>query len=306
MLDELKSFVAVVDDASLTRAADRLCVSQSTVSKRIQRLEALLGTALFDRNSKPPKPTAVASRIYGQVVPLLRGFEQLFHLANEDAPPSGLLRFGFPQVVADMALPDAVTAMKAAFPALDVRWQTDWTTGLLRRLETGALDAAVLMLATGAPLPDELAARRMLTFNVVVVQSRDKPLVKGRMPIRSLADCEWILNPEGCGYRAALERAMAGAGAPLRLGVDTHAGDMQMRLVSAGLGLGLVPREMLEASPWKSRLAVVDVRDFALTIDVWLAHPHAVGNLRRAVEVLADAVSSSLARPRAARRSRRG
>ncbi|MDC6134738.1 LysR family transcriptional regulator, partial [Burkholderia gladioli] len=91
MIDELKSFVTVVDAASLTRAADVLCVSQSTISKRIQRLEELMGGVLFDRNAKPPLPTALAKRVYEQAVPVLRALEQLQDIAvGIDAQPDGL------------------------------------------------------------------------------------------------------------------------------------------------------------------------------------------------------------------------
>jgi DNA-binding transcriptional LysR family regulator len=85
-----QSFVAVIEEASLTRAADVLCISQSAVSKRIQRLEEVLGAELlFDRNSKPPKPTSLANRIYEESLPLLKAFERLLDLPREDAAPTG-------------------------------------------------------------------------------------------------------------------------------------------------------------------------------------------------------------------------
>ncbi|SAK61169.1 LysR family transcriptional regulator [Caballeronia glebae] len=74
MIEELKSFVTVVEEASLTRAAQKLFVTQSAVSKRIQRLEDVLGAQLLDRNSKPPRATALAHRIHEHAVPLLAAF----------------------------------------------------------------------------------------------------------------------------------------------------------------------------------------------------------------------------------------
>ena len=127
MIDDLKTFVTVIDEASLTRAADVLCVSQSAISKRIQRLEELLGAELFDRVSKPPRPTALASRVYEQVMPLLGAWEHLLVIAQEDAEPSGIFRFGLPQAVAEIALVDAVTKLKRLFPALEIRLHTEWT-----------------------------------------------------------------------------------------------------------------------------------------------------------------------------------
>jgi DNA-binding transcriptional LysR family regulator len=296
MIDDLKSFVTVVNEASLTRAANVLCVSQSAVSKRIQRLEEVLGVELFDRNSKPPKPTALANRIYEQALPLLRGFERLLDIAREDAPPSGTLRFGLPQVIADVVLVDAVLQMKSSFPSLDVRLRTEWSSGLVRMIETGALDAAVLMVPSGAAVSEDLSRHYIATLDVMVVQSKKKPLVKNRTSIKSLAAQEWVLNPLGCGYRAALERAMDGVGQRLRLSVDTHATDMQLRLISAGVGLGLVPKEVLAMSALKGQLSVVDVSDFKLSVDVWLVSAKELGNLRHAVNFLARSLGAYFGR----------
>ncbi|WP_233633198.1 LysR family transcriptional regulator [Burkholderia seminalis] len=293
MIDELKSFIAVVDAASLTRAAEQLCVSQSTISKRIQRLEEVLGATLFDRNAKPPRPTALASRIYEQAVPVLRALNQLHDIAREDSPPSGTLRFGLPPAVADIVLFDAVMAMKERFPALDVRLLTDWSVGLQRMVENGSLDVALLMLPAGASLLGDFGCSLVTRFDVKVVQSASKPVVDARATVEALSAHGWILNPDGCGYRAALERAMANRGQRFRLSIDTYGTDLQLRLVASGLGLGLVPTDVLRASPWRARLSVVEVDDFALALDVWLVFPRHLGNLRRAVDVLAESVVAS-------------
>ncbi|MCX4166264.1 MULTISPECIES: LysR family transcriptional regulator [Paraburkholderia] len=304
--EDLRSFVTVIDEASLTRAANTLCVTQSAVSRRIQRLEESLGAELFDRNSKPPKATALAQRIYEYAVPLLRDLDRLLDVPAEHAAPAGTFRLGMTQAVADIVLFDAVIALKSAFPALDVRLHTDWSSGLQQQLAPGSLDAAVLLLPHGRPPAAGTAGRLITTLDVVVVQSRKKPLVKGRTAIRSLAAHTWVLNPHGCGYRAALERAMDDAGHSLRVGVDTHGTDMQLRLVAAGLGLGLVPRSVLQRSSPYRDLAVVNVNDFALQLDVWLVHPQQLGNLRRAVDLLADVATETLRKHDAVKRKRAG
>ncbi|WP_207005365.1 LysR family transcriptional regulator [Trinickia mobilis] len=306
MIDDLKSFVAVINEASLTRAADTLCVSQSTISKRIQRLEELLGVELFDRSTKPPRPTALANRVYEQAVPLLRALGHLLDLAREDAAPSGTLRLGLSQMVADVVLFDAAMAMKEQFPALAVRSRTEPGTELQRMVENGSLDVAVLMLPPRSSLPDDLIARPVGTFDVKIVQSAAKPLVKRKATIRSLADHDWILNPDGCRLRATLEHAMGGGGGYLRLRVDTYSTNTKLRLVAAGLGLGLVPLDLLHASAWRNQLSVVDVSDFAPSLDLWLVFPQHLGNLTRAAEALAQSISASFARQAAESFRQRG
>jgi DNA-binding transcriptional LysR family regulator len=175
-----------------------------------------------------------------------------------------------------------------------VRLLTDWSSGLHRMIEAGSIDAAVLMLPSGATPVDGLDGHYMASFKVLAVQSKDRPLVSGPTTIKALAALDWILNPQGCGYRAALERAMNETARSLRLSVDTHGIEMQLRLVSAGLGLGLVPEAVLARSQLKDQLSVIEIADFSLTFDIWLVFPHQLGALRRAVELLGDSMTRSL------------
>lgn len=285
MLDELKAFIAVVDTSSLTKAADRLSLTQSAVSRRVQQLEDMLGTALLDRSTRPPTATAVGRRIHQSGGAILLDIDRLKRIARDGEAPSGTFRIGLPQVIADVALFEIAMRLRTSFPALDLRCRTDWSTTLQKSVAQGELDAAVLMLPAGSAPPAGMAARPIATFDVLIVQSKDAPVVPDRSSIDQLADSEWILNPQGCGYRAALQRAMEGAGKPLRLGVDVHGTETQLRLVAAGMGLGLAPRSLLAASSHLQELSIVAVADFSLTLDLWLVHAQALGNLGQALDV---------------------
>ncbi|MDB6145038.1 MAG: bacterial regulatory helix-turn-helix, lysR family protein [Pseudomonas sp.] len=291
LFEDLKAFVAVIDHNSLTRAAQALCLTQSAISRRIQHLEESLDANLFDRTSRPPKATALAHRIYQHAVVLLRDAEHLLDVPREGAAPSGPFRLGFTQVVADVVLFDVVMKMKAEFPELEVQLHTDWSSGLQRQIQDGNLDAATLMLASPSRLPEGFSGRFITTLEVLVVQSKRKPLIDSPTDIDALADQPWILNPEGCGYRAALERAIGDTGKNIRLSVDTHGTEMQLRMVAAGLGLGLIPRSVLSQSGSLNELTVVEVNNFALSLDIWLVHPTQLGNLKRATEVVGQTVA---------------
>ncbi|WP_397449338.1 LysR family transcriptional regulator [Pseudomonas sp. NA-150] len=295
LFEDLKAFVAVIDHNSLTRAAQALCLTQSAISRRIQHLEESLDANLFDRTSRPPKPTALAHRIYQHAVVLLRDAEHLLEVPREGAPPSGPFRLGFTQVVADVVLFDVVMKMKAEFAELEVQLQTDWSSALQQQMQDGSLDVATLMLTSPSRLPQAFAGRFISTLDVLVVQSKRKPLIGDQADVDTLASQPWILNPEGCGYRAALERAIEGTGKNIRLSVDTHGTEVQLRMVAAGLGLGLVPRSVLNRSSFHQDLTQVEVKDFSLSLDIWLVHPTQLGNLKRATEILGQTVVEGFA-----------
>jgi DNA-binding transcriptional LysR family regulator len=286
MLEELKAFTAVVDRTSLTKAADALALTQSAVSRRVQQLEEMLGATLLDRSSRPPTATAVGRRVYQSATALLRDLDRLMSIPKDDGEPSGTLRLGLPQVVADVALFDIAVGLKAAFPGLDLRCRTEWSSGLQLQVASGDLDAAAVMVPTGSTPPAGTRGSFIATLDVLVVQSRHAPIATKSVTIADLAEQQWILNPQGCGYRAALQRAMEGVGKQVRLGVDLHGTETQLRLVAAGLGLGLAPTRLLADSRFLKDLCPVEVVDFALKLDLWLLRAPELGNLSRALEVL--------------------
>jgi len=76
--------------------------------------------------------------------------------------------------------------------------------------------------------------------------------------------------------------------------IDTYGTDVQLRMIASGHGLGLVQRTALEASPLRVEVAVLDVTDFSLSLDVWLVHRRQPGNLRKAPENVASSVAARI------------
>ena len=143
-----------------------------------------------------------------------------------------------------------------------------------------------VMVPGGSAPPAAARVRLIATLDVLVVQSRQAPIATKPVSIADLAEQQWILNPQGCGYRAALQRAMEGVEKQVRLGIDLHGTETQLRLVAAGLGLGLAPTRLLADSRFLKDLCPVEVVDFALKLDLWLLHAPELGNLSQALEVL--------------------
>jgi DNA-binding transcriptional LysR family regulator len=294
MLEDLQALVAVVEAQSLTKASARLCLTQSAVSRRLQQLEQRLGTALFDRAQRPPAPTAIGLRVYEQALPILQSIEDLLAMTKEKADPAGILRLGMAQGIGDFALGEAVERLRTDFPKLDLRLRTDWSEGLCQQLADGGLDAALVLLPASSRPPVGLTGRFIGSLQTVVVQ--ESRHYRFRRPIRlvHLAKEGWVLNPVGCGFRAALEAAMGEREGTLHVAIDTYGTDLQLRMVASGHGLGLMARTALGASPLRDEVAVVDVTDFSLLLDVWLVHRRQPGNLRKALENVALSVAARI------------
>ena len=296
MIDNLKAFVAVIDNKSLTKAASRLCLTQSAMSRRIQQLEEALGGTLLDRTQRPPSSTALGQRVYEQSLPILRAVDDLKALTRQDALPTGTLRFGMSQAIGDVILADAVEQLSGEFPTLDVRVRAGQGASLAAEVGTGDLDAAIILMSAGTRPAAPLIGRTIATVDIAIVQSRRRSRVPKVVALADLAKQDWILNPIGCGYRAGLESAMKERDGSLRVAVDTFGTEVQLRMVASGLGLGLVPRSVIRASASRDEIEIVDAAGFAMQLYIWLVHLREFGNLRRAIERLTAMVADGFAR----------
>lgn len=296
MIDNLKAFAAVVDGKSLTKAATRLHLTQSAISRRIQQLEDALGGTLLDRTQRPPSPTALGRRVYEQSLPILGAVNDLMTVARKNAAPTGMLRFGISHAIGDVIMADAVEQLSREFPTLDLRVRAGWGESMTTQVSAGDLDAAIIMLPVGTRPAAPLIAQTIATVDVAIVQSRRRPLVRRPVRLAGLIKQAWILNPHGCGYRTALESAMGKRDRGLRVAVDTYGMEAQLRMIASGLGLGLVPRSVLRTSASRDEISIVEAAGFAMQLDIWLIHLKEFGNLKRAIDALAAMVAEGFAR----------
>ncbi|MGF6837733.1 DNA-binding transcriptional LysR family regulator [Paraburkholderia youngii] len=299
-LDEIEAFVAVVRSQSLSQAADSLALTQPAVTRRIQNFEEALGVELLDRNTKPLKTTPMGRVVFEQCRAIVREVDALRHLVSDDAPLAGVLRLGVAQTVADVAMLKALHALRGAHPELQARVSTGWGNPLLQRVDEGELDAAIVLLPANRTLPDTLTAETLGELKLAVVAQ------KGRLKKRAhtLAECQsygWVLNPDGCGFRAGLQQALASQGYTLKLNLETLGTELQLGLVADGVGLGLVPLPLLRNSAHAAQLDVIQIAEFKPEIAVWIVRSSALGKMQSALGVLAESVEQSF---KAARLSR--
>jgi DNA-binding transcriptional LysR family regulator len=229
-----------------------------------------------------------------------RELDVLREIVATDTPPVGTLRLGVAQTIADIALTDAIRGLKVAYPDLQARASTGWGSQLLQRVEQGELDAAAILLPSNKTFDETLSAHSLGRIKLAVVAQ--KGMLKKRA--HTLAECQsigWVLNPDGCGFRDGLQRALTGLGLALKLNLETLGTELQLQLVADGNGLGLVPLPLLQASAHGDALDIVSMSDFKPLIDIWLVHPRVLGKLQQPVERFGAAIERQFKEARAQR-----
>jgi len=266
--DDLRAFVTVVEAGSVSGAARELYVTQSAVTRRLQRLETSIGTSLLDRRTRPASLTGPGQVVLERCRRLLNDFREVRAAAANGHLPMGEIKVGVAHALTEITLTEPVEEVRRKFPKVALRLLTGWSQDLLERVRSGSLDAAVILLAEGERLPAGVAGQQMGKERLLVVASRGT--VTSRPPrIQNLSGTNWILNPEGCAARAALRRTLLRANIDMIVAVETFNYELQLSLVARNRGLSLVPERILLRSRLKPRLRVVHFPGLNFPLTIW-------------------------------------
>lgn len=297
---DLQAFVAVADSGSMVRAAEKLHLTQPGLTRRVQNLETMLGVELLDRQSKPLKPTAAGNEVVVLARIVLRAVDDLMLVASPDSEPSGELRIGMPPFLAEVALEKPIDLLRDAFPRLTLRVTAGWSPALLQSVERASLDASIVLMPSGAVLPETLRATHVAFLPTVIIAARTLGLPDTPVTLADLSRYEWVLNQDGCGMRSVLRRAMEKAGLPFNVAVEAFGSELQLSLVARGLGIGLVTPDMLARTAHRPALQVLEATDFHTGVDVWFVHGSVPGRLIRAIDLLRSSLTEVIIQGRCA------
>jgi LysR family hydrogen peroxide-inducible transcriptional activator len=146
-LRQLEYLVAVADVLGFRRAAERCHVSQPALSAQIQQLEGVLGVKLFERDKRRVMLTPAGEELVARARKVLTEAGDILSAAARLTDPySGPLQLGAIPTVAPYVLPEVVPALVKKYPRVQLRLREDKTSVLIRELEEGRLDAALLAL----------------------------------------------------------------------------------------------------------------------------------------------------------------
>lgn len=144
---DLKYLLAVTKFRNFTAAANYCHVSQPTLSGQIKKLEETLGVQLFERTNKKVIPTTVGKQIAVSATRVLNEVEQIKAIAESSSDPlSGRFRLGAFPTLASYIFPAIVQPIKSAMPNLKLVLIEEKTAILIKQLQQGDIDAALLAL----------------------------------------------------------------------------------------------------------------------------------------------------------------
>jgi DNA-binding transcriptional LysR family regulator len=288
MLDEIRTFVVLAESGSLQRAAERLFLTPSAVTRQIQRLEATLKTPLLDRRVKPGRITREGRAVLDHGRQMLRIMDDLRASGAKDAEPSGTFRIGLSHALAQPSLVASIQRLTSRFPRLQPVLSTHLRQQLTEQVRTGELDVALAFLSADDPMPGDLASSVLATERLVLVKAKGpqpRPRASSKSKDHAL-DGRWVLNPPGCFIRASLEARLRELGSPFEVASEINNIDMQLSLVASGIGLGLLPARFLASHPKRRRLERITRSGISIEASIVFMQGSHLGRLETAATFL--------------------
>jgi len=308
-LDQLRAFVAVVEEGSFSAAARKLQRVQSAISTAMANLESQLGVRIWDRTTKIPRLTEAGRAVLGSARRVLAEVDGLRQVTAGMA--SGLeaqVSLCIDALFPTDAVIELCVGFAEAFPTVDLRVDTEVLSAVSARVTSGA---ATIGVVNAPALPTGVVRRPLAPIDMVPVVSPRHPLAAhdGPLPETRFADAIQIVLAERGDAGVADQGVLS-----LRSWrvADVHTKHLMIR---AGLGWGNLPEHVVRADLRSARLV-------ALEIEGWGEEEHRVrlyaihrpetliGPAHRWILAQLEALCARVARPsdapaRPVRRSRR-
>jgi DNA-binding transcriptional LysR family regulator len=240
--NRLRSFAVVAETGHLTRAAERLHISQPALSAQIKALEDELDLTLFERTSTGMTLTVAGKRLLAETDKILAATQAFQAEARAlKGEISGKTRLGTLSDPEFIRLGDFMTMAVERYPRLEIEFQHEITGVALQRVRQGSLDASFYYGSMPYPQVAGVALREM-TYRIAAPAAWRERVERAGWP--EIAELPWIMPPPVSTHHqfaAALFREH-GVEATRLIGADDEA--VVSSLVTSGLGVALMREEV--------------------------------------------------------------
>ena len=273
----VRLFAAVVDQGSFHGAAEALYVSQPAISKGVRELERQVGLTLLDRSRQPVSPTPAGAVLYRSAQRMFRAEQaaelELRQLRDVD---SGRLAIGASTTPGIYILPQLLGAFHERHPSVQLLLDIDTTPEILHRLQAGRLDVAFVEGLVGET---EMVVVQWLQEDLIVIASPMHPLALMAHPtVAQILAEPFIIREPGSNTREIIDQALAARGWSLRGAMEIGNTEAMKRMVTAGLGLAIVPAITVADECRVGSLAILDIPELRIsrTYARVQLHPHPI------------------------------
>lgn len=239
-LQQLRGFCFAVQTGSISKAAERMYLSQPSVSLQIQALERELAVTLFERRGPRIQLTPEGEILYQLALPLVEGFDTLPETfsARRGNLEAGELNIAAGESTILYLLPDIVNRFAEAHPGIRVRFHNVPGRQGLTLLREDEVDFAV---GSFRDPPDDISYRPIYSFSQVLITPTEHPLAAmDTVGLSDISPYEFILPPRHLNTLSMVELAFQQHHLSLNVRLQAGGWEVIKKYVEMGLGISIV------------------------------------------------------------------
>ncbi|MFG2813216.1 LysR family transcriptional regulator [Streptomyces sp. NPDC048410] len=263
-LRQLEYLVAVAEEASFTKAAARVYVTQPCVSAQIRRLERELGQDLLDRGGRTVELTSVGAAVLPHARAVLAGVDGVRDaVENVSGVVCGQVALASVASSLSLRLPELVADFSETYPDVEISLGEGSTEQLVDAVRAGRIDVAVIGVGIGTAPPADLETLLIADELLVGAVSHDHPLAgQSSITVDEVEGYALMCLPSGSAMRAESDAAWAAAGIKPRVAFEASDPRVLAQLAAQGLGMAILPERFVLSQP--DRLHPVEITSMHL------------------------------------------
>lgn len=266
---ELKSFVTLAELKSITQTAAQLNLTAAAIHKQLKVLEGELGVPLYGKSGRQLHLTPAAEIILPHVRKVLAEYEATFQVLEEwKGLKRGLVRIGSGPTMSSYLLPALIETFRGAHPEVELLVQTGNTRQLMKKLTTGVVDVAFVVLTEGGDTQD-LRVEAVWSFEIIVV-SASAPRCGVPCRMAELRDSPFILYEEGSVFEEIIDGYLRKSNLLPRVVMRFDNAEAIKAMARTGLGLTMLPAWTVADELKAKSLVHVRQREKSLTARIAL------------------------------------
>ncbi|SDN04692.1 LysR family transcriptional regulator, transcription activator of glutamate synthase operon [Psychrobacillus sp. OK028] len=268
-LRQLRYFIEVAEREHISDASVHLHVAQSAVSRQIANLEDELGVQLFERIGRNVKLTPIGKIFLEHTLSAIQAIDfaknQIDDYLN---PEKGTIKIGFPTSLAGHLLPTVISAFKKEHPNVAFHLRQGSYNYLIEAVKQRELNLAFL-----GPLPPKdsnLNNTILFTENFSILVNVNHPFAnRDRIPLIDLRNEDFVLFPEGYIMQKLVVEACNSVGFSPKVSSEGEDMDAIKGLVSAGIGLTLLPESTFyDSTPRFTKKIPIELPNIRRTVGI--------------------------------------
>jgi DNA-binding transcriptional LysR family regulator len=264
MFQLLETFVHIVEQETLVKAAATMHLTQPTVSRHVQQLEQQCGMPLFDRIGKKLVLNRAGELVYRYAKRHLALAEKMRDELNSFTDPEvGNVYLGAGLTPSIYLLPPLLALFREQHPGVTFYVRTGSSKETLDALMQREVDVG--SVTTFQDQEGELLGTPLLEDDLLLVAAPTHPLAeRGSVTLEEAVQYPFVLMKQGSGLRKMLADITAERDLPLTIAMETDSLESISRLVQHGVGISCLPRSSAMDDVGQGRLRVIQLEDVQL------------------------------------------